>query len=97
MVRDCYKEIFKLRDMLDEAGIPYLCENGFMNGVALVYPNRENMVCSVIEHDGSYGRQVDKIEIMGLLTDEEGKYDNVVGYLTAEDVFGRIKTHYESK
>ena len=97
MVRDCYKEIFKLRDMLDEAGIPYLCENGFMNGVALVYPNRENMVCSVIEHDGSYGRQVDKIEIMGLLTDEDGKYDNVVGWLTAEDVFGRIKTHYESK
>ena len=45
MVRDCYKEIFKLRDMLDKAGIPYICENGFMNGLAIAYPNRENMVC----------------------------------------------------
>lgn len=97
MVRDCYKEIFKLRDMLDKAGIPYLCENGFMNGVAIAYPNRDNRVCSAIEHDGSYGREADKIEIMGLLTDEEGEYDSVVGWLTAEDVFNRIKTHYESK
>ena len=98
MVRDCYKEIFKLRDMLDNAGIPYICENGFLNGLAIAYPSRENMVCSTIEHDGSYGRQADKIEIMGLLTDEEGKYDDVVvGWLTAEDVFERIKKHYESK
>lgn len=95
MVRDCYKEIFKLRDMLDKAGIPYLCENGFMNGLAIAYPNRENRVCSAIEHDGSYGREADKIEIMGLLTDEESKYDSVVGWLTAEEVFERIKTHYE--
>lgn len=97
MVRDCYKEIFKLRDMLDNANIPYIFENGFLNGGALVYPDRENCVCSAIEHDGSYGRQADKIEIMGLLTDEEGKYDDVVGWLTAEDVFERIKTHYESR
>ena len=97
MVRDCYKEIFKLRDMLDKAGIPYICENGFMNGLAIAYPNRENMVCSAIEHDGSYGRENDKIEIMGLLTEEESEYDDVAGWLTAEDVFGRIKTHYESK
>ena len=97
MVRDCYKEIFKLRDMLDKAGIPYICENGFMHGLAIAYPNRENMVCSAIEHDGSYGRENDKIEIMGLLTEEESKYDDVAGWLTAEDVFKRIKTHYESK
>ena len=97
MVRDCYKEIFKLRDMLDEAGIPYLCENGFMNGVALVYPNRENTVCSVIEHDGSYGRHEDKIEIMGLLTDEESEYDSVLGHLSADEVFKRIKNHWESR
>ena len=88
MVRECYKEIFRLRD---------ICENGFLNGLAIAYPNRENLVCSVIEHDGSYGREADKIEIMGLLTDEESKYDEVVGWLTAEDVFERIKAHYESK
>lgn len=97
MVRECYKEIFKLRDMLDNAGIPYMFENGFMNGGALAYPDRENMICSAIEHDGSYGREEDTIEIMGLLSDEESKYDDVVGWLTAEDVFERIKVHYESK
>lgn len=97
MARECYKEIFKLRDMLDNAGIPYMFENGFMNGGALAYPNRENIVCSAIEHDGSYGRQVDKIEIMGLLTDEESEYDSVLGHLSADEVFRRIKNHWESR
>lgn len=97
MVRECYKEIFKLRDMLDNAGIPYMFENGFMNGGALAYPNRESMVCSVIEHDGSYGRHEDKIEIMGLLTDEESEYDSVIGHLSADEVFRRIKNHWESR
>lgn len=97
MVRECYKEIFKLRDMLDNAGIPYMFENGFMNGGALAYPNRENMVCSAIEHDGSYGRHEDKIEIMGLLTDEESEYDGVLGHLSADEVFIRIKNHWESR
>lgn len=97
MVRECYKEIFKLRDMLDNAGIPYMFENGFMNGGALAYPNRENMVCSAIEHDGSYGRHEDKIEIMGLLTDEESEYDSVLGHLSADEVFKRIKNHWESR
>lgn len=96
MVRDCYREIFRLRNMLDKAGIPYLCENGFMNGLAIAYPNSEKVVCSATEHDGSYGREADKIEIMGLLTDEESEYDSVVGWLTAEEVFERIKTNYES-
>lgn len=97
MVRDCYKEIFRLREMMDSAGIPYIFENGFFNGGALAYPNREELVCSAIEHDGSYGRQDDKIEIMGLLTDEESEYDSVVGWLTADEVFSRIKAHYESR
>ena len=53
-------------------------------------------VCSAIEHNGSYGREADKIKIMGLLTDEESKYDSVVGGLSAQEVFERIKKHYES-
>lgn len=97
MVRDCYKEIFRLKEMMDNADIPYTFEEGFLNGGALSYPNRENCVCSAIEHDGSYGRQDDKIEIMGLLTDEESEYDSVVGWLAADEVFLRIKAHYESK
>ncbi len=97
MVRDCYKEIFKLRNMLDNAEIPYVCELGFINGVAIAYPDRKNVVCSAIEHDGSYGRHEDKIEIMGLLTDEESEYDSVLGHLSADEVFDRIKKHWESK
>ena len=32
---------------------------------------------------------------MGLLTDEENEMDNVAGYLTAIDVYGRIKNHWD--
>ena len=94
MVRERYKEIYKLRNMLDDAGIPYMFESCFLNGCAIAYPNRDNIVCSVIEHDGSYGCEIDKIEIMGLLTDEEKKYDFVVGYLSADEVFSRITNHW---
>lgn len=93
MVRERYKEIYKLRNMLDNAQIPYIFENSLFNGCAIAYPNRHNLVCSVIEHDLSYGSEIDKIEIMGLLTDEEKKYGFVVGYLSADEVFSRITTH----
>ena len=99
MVRECYKEIYKLRNLLDVAGIPYVFENGFLNVSALAYPNRNEgeFVCSVIEHDGSYGRNDDKLELMGLLTNEESECDDVVGWLTAEDVFNRIYKHYNAQ
>jgi len=42
---------------------------------------------------GTFGSQEDKIEIMGLLTDEEAEHDSVLGYLTAEEVFERIKKY----
>ena len=32
---------------------------------------------------------------MGLLTDEESERDSVVGWLSAKNVFERIKKHYE--
>lgn len=51
----------------------------------------------MIEHDGSYGKHVDKLELYGLLTEEERSYDEVKGYLTAEDVFARIANHYNAK
>lgn len=102
-----YKEIFRLKKMLDEAKIPYEFSNcGFpfknfrIQGYQLCYPysfqsENGNCICSVIEHYGSYGNEQDLLEIMGLLTEEENKADSVKGYLTAEDVFARIKSHYE--
>lgn len=62
----------------------------------LIYrPDGERLV-SAVEGFGSHGfglrgEQGDLIEIMGLLTPEEEEYDSVRGWLTAEEVFGRIK------
>ena len=79
-------EIFKLKEMLEKAEIPFEF-NEYMSGYHLCYPNEKIKKCSVIEHDGSYGRGQDLLEMMGLLTDEELKCDDVVGWLPAENVF----------
>ena len=96
MAKENYKEILKLKEMLEKAGIPFEFSD-MWGGYHLCYPNNKTTVCSVIEHDGSYGREQDLLEIMGLLTDEELQDDDVVGFLSAENVFERIKKHYELK
>lgn len=71
--------------------------------ICVYYPNGERMI-SAIEGAGTYGyggfdhgmfetdeKDGDLIEIMGLLTPEEEKHDCVLGWLTAENVFQRIK------
>lgn len=62
----------------------------------IVYKKNGDRLISAIEGYGTYGygldgEQGDLIEIMGLLTPEEEKYDSVKGWLTAEEVFRRIK------
>lgn len=92
-----FAEFDKLELMLVEAGIPYDKER-LLGGKHLFYPCRgDNTICSVILHCGSYGREEGLLEIMGLLTDEELEYDTVAGSLTADDVFSRIKKHWEEK
>lgn len=61
-----------------------------------MYPSFEDAVCSVIEHEMSYGNDRDLLEIRGLLTvkEMEREQDDVLGYLSARNVFGRIKRHY---
>lgn len=91
-----YQEILKLDRMLTEAGIPHTLETS-MDGWQLCYPsNRQDDECimDAIEKMGSYGSESDKLEIMGLLTPEEESHDSVLGYLTAEDVFERIRNHF---
>lgn len=95
-----YKEIFRLKEMLEKANIPFVFKEhkDFRRGFQILYPADDGKsVCSVIEHDFSYGHNVDMLEIMGLLTTQEQKRDSVIGYLSAEDVFARIKKHYEKK
>lgn len=59
-------------------------------------PNRENCEWDVICHKGSYGYDRGLLEIMGsLITEEEAEEDNVVGWLTADDVIRRIEERGE--
>ena len=65
-----YTEIFKLKNMLEEAKIPHRFIN-WQNKwfryekYQIVYPNVEppNCICSCIEGSGSYGEQYDLLEI----------------------------------
>lgn len=95
MVRACYREIFRLAGMLAETEIPFEFEE-YHNGGHIMYPNKENTICSVIEHDTSLGNLHDSLEIMGLLTKTELEYGIFCGSLMAEEVFNRIKEHYET-
>lgn len=92
--RSPYQEIRKLMRMLSDYDIPYSAYDMF-DGIQVSYPGDETVVCSVIEHGFSYGNQVDRLEIMGLLTKEELEHDSVKGWMTAQMVFARIYKHYK--
>lgn len=92
-------EIERLRRMLMEAGIPFDFEkHAVIAGWQLSYPANtvKERICSVIQGERSYGGRANKLEIAGLLTDEEREGDDVAGWLTAEEVFARIKRHWEA-
>ena len=102
-----FKEIFNLRRVLKSAGIPHKFKDESIRIIKgetnflmiekyhILYP-QDQPILSAVEGDGTYGADSDKIEIMGLLTEEEAKMDRVVGWLDADDVFRRIKEHGES-
>lgn len=92
-----HNEILRLKEMLTQHQIPFDFSE-WLGGYYIYYPNKDNVICSVIEHDGSYGREEDKLEIQGLLTEQELEEtgDTVLGHLTAEDVFARISKHFEN-
>ncbi|MDD6970680.1 MAG: hypothetical protein SPH83_02380 [Treponema sp.] len=89
----------ELRCLLNEAGIPYEDhpEPQVLSVMDRVWYVRDgNVICSAIWGMGSYGYKDGLIEIMGLLTEEERERDDVVGYLTPEEVFWRIKRDWET-
>ena len=76
-----YKEIFKLKKMLEDAEIPFDFIEGFSypeeirkmypfvcEHYQICYPSENNRWISVIEGFGTYGGDYDKLEIMGGLT-----------------------------
>ncbi|MCK9544068.1 MAG: hypothetical protein M0R03_18770 [Novosphingobium sp.] len=99
-----YTEIFKLRKMLSESKIPF----DFIDH-NLIRPCQRYQICvpssepiqkrviSVIQGRGTYGGQDDLLEIRGLLTKDEEECDTVAGWLTAENVFARIKKYLKEK
>lgn len=82
--------------MLEKEHIPFSFKPLF-DGFHIVYPEKGRRLCSVIEHKGSYGNEDDLLEIKGLLTDDEMLVDDVLGFLSAEKVFGRIKADFETR
>ena len=127
-----YKEIFKLKEMLEKAEIPYIFFDRFEENRKLMKINEylneylkdkeyyqillfndfrevmdhyntykvfnnEKRIISIVQGYGTYGEEDDLLEIMGLLTEEEEKIDDVTGYLTAEDVFNRIVKYFKDK
>lgn len=105
-----YKEIFKLKRMLERDGIPFDFIEGFgypkevkdlypdiCDHFQICYPSQgDNRWISVIEGFGTYGGAQDRLEIMGGFTPWE-KYnhgDDPIGHLTANNVYKRIKRHY---
>lgn len=99
-----FKEIFKLKEMLDTENIPYefldrsseFSGLGFKHYQIVVYKpnaNKERLI-SVVEGNYTYGGEDDLLEIMGCLTEEEHDCDSVLGNLTSGEVFNRIKTNY---
>lgn len=100
-------EIARLADMLKEAGIPFQWDvqdyRPFYDDwkYQIFYPSMQVSIhgirysCSVIQGTGTYGCEDNLLEISGLLSPEEKAFDDVKGWLTAEDVFERIKKHYE--
>lgn len=57
-----------------------------------VYSKDGKFLWDAICHRGSYGYERGLIEIMGsIVTPEEKEYDDVVGYLSAEDIIKRLE------
>ena len=91
------REIDKLLTQLHKSGIPFELERVF-DGVHIGYPCLfQGCVCSVIYNRYSYGYKDGLLEIRGLLTPDEEQADTVAGWLTANDVFTRIKNHWENQ
>lgn len=89
-----FEEIIALHNKLTFFGIPHEFHS-LHGGHQVLYRDQfGKFVCSAVQHRYSYGGDCGCIEIMGLLTPEEAECDDVVGWLTAENVYARIQRHY---
>lgn len=85
------KEILRLKEMLEKENIPFVfIEREEVKGYQIFKTRMGEIIFSVVQHKYSYGNDVNLLEMW------EMSKDDVEGYLSAEDVFERIKNHYEA-
>ena len=87
----------KLIEALKVLEIPHEVLPDMWGNNQVWYPARQGHIMDAICHKYSYGGDEDLLEIMGLLTEEEKEIDDVIGYLTAEDVLARIIKHRQEE
>ena len=87
------REIERLVKMLENSNIPFEVTDDVMDNSdnQVWYPNYDKHICDVICHEYSYGGKDGYLEMMGL---SDNEYDDVEGWLTAEEVYNRIYTDY---
>lgn len=92
-----YMEIFRLKEMLEKNNIPFEFEktDEYIIRIPKKY-NKEEYLMTVYQGEHTYGGRNNLLEICGGTTLEERKEQGgeCAGYLTAENVFERIKYCY---
>lgn len=95
-INEKYTEILKLRQMLCKAGIPHTLSRMY-DGWQIIYFRGQEQIANAVQHRFSYGAEKDMLELQGLLKPQEKECDDVAGYLSANEVFKRIKKDFFAK
>lgn len=91
---DNYNPLEHLAEMLENVGIPYeIVHNIWTKSNILCYPNAKNRRADAIYFPYSYGYEQKLLEVSGEIIEIN---DDVEGYLSAEEVFKRIKKLWEA-
>lgn len=86
-------EMNKLIAALGVNKVPFQVKPCWDNTIQVIYPaDGLERVCDVVCHSFSYGHSEGLLELMGLTMNG----DAVEGYLTADEVFMRIYSHYKA-
>lgn len=99
-MKEKYTEIFRLKEMLEKDNIPFEFEKGeeykeYIIRIPKEY-NKKEYLMTIYQGEYTYGGRNNLLEICGGTTLEERKEqgEEYLGYLTAENVFERIKYCY---
>jgi hypothetical protein len=91
-----FKAIKTLSQLLEQEKIPHEM-TGYRGGFVIAYPSllTEEMVCSVMQNVESQGGTYELLEMKWPVRGGKKSLGEVHGYLTAVEVFNRIKRDWE--